>query len=309
MTKVAVVHLVRKRNGIAPVEAFVASYLQHAAGMPHDLVLLFKGFGFGGHTEEYDRLLTNVSHTRLFVADRGFDLSAYFIAVRKLEYPYFCFLNSFSRILAPDWLVSLYRGICANGVGLVGATGSYQSYSSNNLERSRMWSALASGERLRQGAAHVLDAAGPRLIMLRAGAWVLGSLGIWDPGRYFPLFPNYHVRTNAFMASRETLTKIRTWPMLFKFSTQLFESGHNSLTNQILQLGLRALVVSRTGEVFEKEDWHLSNTFRQGLQENLLVADNQTTDYADADSEHRVELSRQTWGLSARPGDGGGSQC
>ena len=186
-------------------------------------------------------------------------------------------------------------------MGLVGATGSYQSFTTNNLERSRMLSTLGPVARLRKRIKHVLNDVNPRLITLRTAAWVLGGLGLWDPARYFPAFPNYHIRTNAFMASRETLTKIRVWPMAFKLPAFVFESGHESLTNQIIRLGLRPLVVARTGEAFEKEQWHLLNTFRQAMQENLLVADNQTDAYEETDVEGRIDLSRQAWGPFARP--------
>jgi hypothetical protein len=135
----------------------------------------------------------------------------------------------------------------------------------------------------------------------RAGDWLLGEMGLWDPARYFPPFPNYHVRTNAFMAARETLARVRIGTVFFKLSAFMFESGYDSLTNQILRLGLRPLIVGRDGQAYEKERWHLARTFRQGCQENLLVADNQTDDYADADAARRAELSKFAWGDHARP--------
>ena len=92
--------------------------------------------------------------------------------------------------------------------------------------------------------------------------------------------------------------------MIMKLSAFAFESGHNSLTNQILRLGLRPIVVTRTGEAFEKEEWHLSDTFRQAVQQNLLIADNQTNAYEKSGGGERVDLSRQAWGPFARPGEG-----
>ena len=301
MVEVGVVHLVRKKNGIAPFEKFLASYIEHSAGVSHDLVLIFKGFNTARNTDQYDRLLTGVPHQRLYMSDYGLDIAPYFAAVRRLEYRYFCFLNSFSRILAVDWLAKLRNWIAAEGVGLVGATGSYESFATNYLERGRMLSTLEPLARLRWGFKHLLDDGNQQLLALRVAAWALAGLGLFDPSRYFPAFPNYHIRTNAFMASRETLIQIRVWRMVFKLSAFVFESGRNSLTNQIIGLNLRPLVVARTGEAFEKERWHLSNTFRQSAQENLLVADNQTDAYQQADIEGRTALSRLAWGPFARP--------
>jgi hypothetical protein len=61
-----------------------------------------------------------------------------------------------------------------------------------------------------------------------------------------------------------------------KLSAYKFESGKESLTNQVRNLGLRVLVVGRDGQAYDPEHWHRSNTFWQSREENLLVADNQT---------------------------------
>ncbi len=301
MAEVGVVHLVRRKNGVAPFERFLVSYREHPAGIPHDLVLIFKGFPFKRGTEAYDRLLADVPHRRMYLADYGFDLRPYFRAVAALEHRYLCFLNSFSRILDRDWLAKLHRWASANGVGVAGATASYQSFSTHSADRDRMLRAMSPVAQLRWRINHVFEGMQARLVAQRGAAWLLGEAGLWDPARYFPPFPNYHVRTNAFMASRETLAGVRIGPVLFKLSAFMFESGRDSLTNQIVRLGLRPLMVGGDGVGYEKENWHRSNTFRQGRQENLLVADNQTDLYAAADAGGRAELSRLAWGEHARP--------
>ena len=72
MPDLAVVHLVRRQNGLPPFERFLSSYREHPAGTPHDLVILFKGFPAGDRTQDYDRLLEDTPHRKLFVSDRGF---------------------------------------------------------------------------------------------------------------------------------------------------------------------------------------------------------------------------------------------
>jgi hypothetical protein len=299
VAEIGVVHLVRRKNGLAPFERFLDSYQACPAGVPHDLVLIFKGFTFGRGTQDYDRLLVNVPHRRIYLADYGFDLRPYFKAVAMLEHRYLCFLNSFSRILERDWLAKLYDCAMVKGVGVVGATASYQSFC--NPERDRLLQEMTLPARIRWRMGHVFKDRDPRQIAQRGGAWLLGELGLWDPARYFPLFPNHHVRTNAFMASRETLARVRIGPVIFKMSAYLFESGRNSLTNQIMRLGLRPLLVGRDGMGYEKEQWHQANIFRQGNQENLLVADNQTDLYARSDAAFRAELSAFAWREMARP--------
>jgi hypothetical protein len=298
--EVGVVHLARRANGLAPFERFLASYRAHPAGLRHELLVLYKGFG-PQETAEHDRLLEDLPHRRLLVSDRGFDLRAYFAAAAHFEHRYFCFLNSFSRILAGDWLAKLHRAVAAPGAGVAGATASYQSFATASAERARMLSGLGAAQRLRWRMRHVTSDPAPRMVAQRAGAWMLGSLGLWKPDRHFPPFPNYHVRTNALMLSRDTLRRIRLRPMPFKLSAYLFESGRAGLTRQVLALGLRPLLVTRDGAIHEKEGWHLADAFRQARQEHLLVADNQTDAYAQADAAGRVELSRLAWGAHARP--------
>jgi hypothetical protein len=66
-----------------------------------------------------------------------------------------------------------------------------------------------------------------------------------------------------------------------------------------MNMGLQILVVGRDGRAYEKENWFRSNTFRTGDQENLLVADNQTTEYAKSKNCKKQYLSYCAWGNEA----------
>jgi len=302
MAEIAIVHLVRRSNGLAPLERFISSYRRYPAGREHDLIMIFKGFASGQVTPDYDHLLSGIPHHRLYLADYGFDLRPYFKAVESFDYKYFCFFNSFSRILAPEWLAKLHRWAATDGTGLVGATASYQSFSTDSAERQRKLGKLGIGERMKWRIRHIFKDPQPNLVVQRAAAWILGELGLWRPSRHFRPFPNYHIRTNAFMASGGTLKRVCLGSLRVKLSAYMFESGWNNMTDQITRMGLRPLVVDRDGNAYEREEWHRAETFWQGRQENLLVADNQTDAYAYADFSKRQELSRFAWGPHARPG-------
>jgi hypothetical protein len=295
----AVVHLVRKQNGLAPFERFLASLRSHPCGAPHDLVILFKGFN--GDCADYDEVLGDIPHKRLFVPDRGFDINAYFEAVERLDYPRFCFFNSYSRILSEGWLEKLVRCFEAANVGLVGATGSCQSIAGGYTREQRRLDALPPVRRLWTRVGRALVDRRPHAMAQRAARMVLRAAGVWRPSRDFPAFPNPHLRTNAFMASRDVLRRVKRGPLRLKLSAYKFESGKDSLTNQVRAMGLRVLVVGRDGRGYDPEDWHLSNTFWQSKEENLLVADNQTELYMSADPSTRAELAQYAWGDHARP--------
>lgn len=290
MREIAVVHLVRRANGPDCLARFIASYKAHAAGIDHDLILVCKGFSGRRLPADHADLLGGIRHHLLFLADRGFDIVPYFLVVQRFACAYYCFLNSFSRVLGDGWLGHLYRQARFQGNGLVSATGSYQSFARGHQGKS-------ASERLR----YVLGAGSSSLLAQRAASWMLGTVGLWQPGRYFAAFPNYHLRTNGFLGSRELLLRIRVPPMLFKLSAFMFESGRNGLTAQVLAMGLKALMVDRRGQAFDRAEWHLANAFRQSRQEDLLIADNQTDAYERATPEQRAQLSRLAWGPHARP--------
>ena len=268
MSQILLVHLVRKSNGLGPFRIFLESYKACHAGVNHDLLIIFKGFG-SGETLEHEELLKEMPHFACHVPDIGFDITPYFYAVRNFEYPYFVFLNSFSIILCDGWLEKMYAHVTRPSVGAVGATGSWESMCS----------------------APYLGFA--RDILIRTRQYSLR--------RHFPAFPNCHLRSNAFMAAREVLLAIQMPTIFGKEDAHKFESGRNSFTRQIFSMNRKVLVVGCDGKSYEKEEWPSSYTFRQKSQHNLLVADNQTDAYLSASSEMRRNFSLAAWGKASEP--------
>ncbi len=279
MTEICVAHLVRKRNGLSAFDRFIRSYKDHAPGIDHDLLLIFKGFDGDHDLPDYLARIHGLSHISFPVPDRGFDIEPYFAAARRFDYQYFCFLNSYSTILDRDWLAKLHNHITQPAVGIVGATGSYESALSNQLL--------------------LIDA-------LPFANWpaIRAAAGFYLKRRelMFPPFPNYHLRTNAFLISRSVLLKLKVDPIRTKRDVISFESGQRSLTRQILDMGLKPLVIGRDGRAYEKDQWYDSCTYRNDEQANLLVADNRTDHYLSADPDTRRILSLLAWGYRAGAG-------
>lgn len=279
MTEICVVHLVWRPFGTEMFGRFLAAYDANRSSVPHDLAVLYNGFEDEACLAPFLELEAGRARHRL-VYPGGLDLNLYFAAGRQLEYRTLCFLNSYSRVLDPNWL-DIYRShIGREGVGIVGATGSYQS----------CYSDAVAAEPTLTPRQRVVNA-----LLLRQ----------WRTKCGFPPFPNPHVRTNGFMMERETMLRIRTGPLTTRKQTLRLESGWQSITRQVEAMGLRPLVLGRNGDAYEKEGWWRSGTFRQGEQENLLVTDNRTDHYAQAGPAARAELLRQTWGEHA--GGPGGS--
>jgi hypothetical protein len=264
---IAVVYLARQADGLDGTQSFVRSYRAFDAGLAHELIVVLKGFddpamrakavdAFDGHACRF-----------IDVEDRGYDLTAYFTVARSLDHPAYLFLNTSSRLLDGNWLAKYAAALRLPGVGLAGATASYESHWTNFRGGRPGW--------------HV---------------WIGFSRDGAFYRRNFDPFPNPHVRTNAFMIARETLDALELPLIREKKDAYCVESGKASLTRQIRRLGLEPVVVDRTGKAWKKDDWPMSQTFRLGEEENLLVADNQTDHFLNADAERRAILSRFAWG-------------
>lgn len=118
-----VVYLAWTPYGIDCAESFLSSYRAHEAGAPHRLLLLL-----AGPEEDRDpwkRLFSSVPHEVLELAE-GVDLGHYRSAVDRVVAERYCFLNTVTAVLTDDWLGRLERALLSPEVGMVGATGSYE---------------------------------------------------------------------------------------------------------------------------------------------------------------------------------------
>jgi hypothetical protein len=269
---IGLVHLVWAPLGLAPVREFLSSYRAHPPGIEHELTIVLNGAADAALTHE--GLLAELADTehRLLVLDRPvLDLAAYGLAAQTLSDRRLCFLNSYSVVLCDGWLGLLARAFEQPSVGLVGATASWESQA--------QW------------------------IRGKARYWLYQLARLPRARREYPRFPNPHVRTTAFMIERELLLSMNLQDARDKHDTYLLESGHQSITRQVLARGRRVLVTGRDGNVYEPDDWPAAHTYRSGEQRNLLVADRRTRDWQHASPRLRRRLSRDAWAGRADLGE------
>jgi hypothetical protein len=129
------------------------------------------------------------------------------------------------------------------------------------------------------------------------GAGLVGPTGSWEQG-VGPAFPNYHIRTSAFLIGREVLAKVY-WPTIItKYDAYEFEHGSWGLTRQIMSMGLEPYAVRADGRWFRKESWPQGGMYRSGEQQGLMIADKQTDKFQAASRTERARLSALAWGTS-----------
>ncbi|MBU2518686.1 MAG: hypothetical protein KKB57_13965 [Proteobacteria bacterium] len=329
--KVAVTYLNRSAEGVAPVENFIRSYKKADPGMDHEFITIYKGFA-PVEMEASRRLFENMEDRWVSVDDDMTDIDAYLIAAEKFsDIDVFCFLNTFSEINCNQWLYFLHDALAKDGVGITGASASYESlFNSYKLISKAVWlcsqGALKYNYRLylhyktifdehaafwlqqksaRRFIYSYLPNYAPRIKYhdkyntLFEEYWkeLTAANGVFSFIEGYPPFPNPSIRTNCFMVRRKHLACfLNNNFRMTKNQSYLFESGPEGLTSSILNKGLRAVIVNSDGNVYDVEQWPQSETFRLGKQEKLMVADNQTKGFVGMNPLQRNVLAYMTWG-------------
>ena len=108
---------------------FVRSYEAFRPGIEHRLFVIFKGFANSRHLTEGLEVFSSLEFTPIQTDDRSFDIGAYLESAKQIEAERICFLNTNSEIASHYWLAKLSNNLDTQNVGLVGATGSFESLS------------------------------------------------------------------------------------------------------------------------------------------------------------------------------------
>lgn len=128
MADVCIVHLVWAPLGIPPLERFAASYLAHPAGTEHRLLLVFKEYRDPAALDAARAAVAGLGYDELHMPDSCLDLAAYVSVAEQRPEPWLFFCNSNSELLAGGWLATMLGHARRPGIGLVGATASYESF-------------------------------------------------------------------------------------------------------------------------------------------------------------------------------------
>jgi hypothetical protein len=226
---------------------FRDSFLRQPAGVENQLYVLFKGFDSLSSLEEATQILEGVPYKAVHLEDNAFDIGAYTQWANQIDEDLICALNSSSEPLCSQWLQKLWVNLNLPNVGIVGASGSYE------------------------------------------------SLSGLDP--CFPEFPNIHLRSTGFLIRRDLFCRLtKDYPLETKLDAYKCESGPDSLTQRILKEKLQVLVVGRNGRGYPPLYWRESDTFRQGTQTNLLIADGQTRVFDKYVWADRYTIMHNTFG-------------
>ncbi|RYG62341.1 MAG: hypothetical protein EON60_00080 [Alphaproteobacteria bacterium] len=128
----------------------------------------------------------------------------------------------------------------------------------------------------------------------------VGATGSYEMRDERTPYPNYHVRTTAFMMKRELYLEMTEGRLGTATDEYELEAGPDNLTKRMMARGMNPLVVDRFGAMYEIPEWYRAGTFRRGEQEGLIASDNRTYDYEVSGPWRRRYLIRRAWGKQAK---------
>jgi hypothetical protein len=331
-SKIGVVYLAWHDLGPDCFRRFADSYHRHPAGCAHDLIVIYAGFDQRQKLQEAASIFGDTPHIAIEIPEIKFDIGYYLETSDRVPHDYLCFLNTYTELNKANWLAHLSTHALRDGVGLVGATGSYESLQNSfGLYQKISWVCATYGNKISEATAHyfgfylkdacpnaTVDPATP-LPRQRINRWTMQTAQflrqreqdirfqtLWGqltaPGMVFadyarfPAFPNPHIRTNGFMLQRLRLAPIQRWPVQSKLDTCAFESGTDGLTAHLRRAGLSAIAVANDGKGYDVPDWSDSETFRLGTQSGLILTDNRTREFDRMSPSERLVHVRITWG-------------
>ncbi len=280
---ISVIHLVWLPYGIDHFKVFINSYINSEPNYKHQLIIAFNGMAleYPNKINEYLSFMEtrNVKADKCLYFDNGQDIEIYQKSAAAVNTKFVFIFNTFSEIGIKNWL-KYYIDNFTDQVGVISATSSYQSnYSTVFQTHPFKW-----------------ESAKGFLYNYRKYKLFIKALFYW---RFlFKPYPNPHVRTTGFMVRREEFLSINPGRINNKFKAYQFESGRKGMTNYYLKKGLKVLVMDKFGKTYGPDEFKNSDTFWIGEQENLLVSDNQTRIYRDADPAYRKLLTKLAWGIN-----------
>ena len=192
-SKVGVVYLSWMPFGTDYFKRFLDSYQKYVPAYPHQLVVVFNGVSKVNDSvkEAFLQVLKEVrlSHFVQIEFPSGQDVEIYKRIADTTDFDYLLFLNTYSVILADQWL-KIYFDNMNEGVGLLGATGSFASYKASINRQSKV---------LLKSKISLKDKWGILKYLFKLNILY---------GAQFPSFPNPHIRTNAFFIKRSLLSSL-----------------------------------------------------------------------------------------------------
>jgi hypothetical protein len=239
------------------------------AGNKHLLIVCFKNFQSKKIISDWKKELVGIKYCAIEenYKKKDFDINSYHRVAKKYKDTVILFLNSYSCINADNWLRLITKHYGKKTI--VSCTGSNASLSSSYFRG--YFKKISFYKSLKYGFANLFR---------------------------FPIFPNPHLRTTAFLIKGSDFLSLKFKLFKTKLDTNIFESGRGGMTRQLKKRGFKIILAGKNGIGYEKESsWKTSEVYSFKDQKNLIISDNRTTNYARLSVKKKKAEVTHNWGF------------
>jgi len=272
--------------GISAVLHFFESYQKNEAGYNHNLIVAAKAWET--KPQEYEELkeICKSNNAQLVdLPDDGFDFGAYWRIMQSSKGDYIFGMASSASLQVDNWLKKIVDVAKENEqYKLIGCHGSWELCPDLRLYlKSKVTSKYE-----KRGLMYTIEKC--FLYISNIDKFIKRKLNKQK-------FPNYFVLTCGFLIQRELFLEFMSKVKLPKDKMDAYELEHgkNGMSNFILKKGFKICVVDKFGQMFDKEEFNLSHTYRSEIK-NYMKKNKQINFYENSSPEYRKDLRESCWG-------------
>ncbi len=268
--------------GLPAFNKFLASYEKYGAGIEHKLTILLRAFE--NNLEDYNKIKEICSAKNIKTLDTidvGLDFGAYLDSAKQSDADYICCLNTSCEIMCDDWLKKLYSPIEEdNKYQMVGISGAYDPCP-NYIRDYRSVNSLFG-----------------KVVVFFKRLNLFRYLYRYLFATIRKGYPNYHLRTPAFLIKRELLTEyfeIYDLPTDKLGAYRVEGDERHSLSQFVLTKGFDFCVADKFGVKFDKQDFDKSETYCSE-KKNYIIKDRQQEMYENWNFLFKIYMRRTMLG-------------
>lgn len=307
-------YVIREEDGTAPAKEFFGSLRKYPTGTPATLLVSVKCV----NPEFLDQIRKifeeNVKGLKISVArtlDSGFDLGSHYLVARQNPDVILVFMSASSKATCPNWLYMLTFPLTKKYVGAVGCMLSFESIHDSFLEivSTRIKSKFhlrMSGFELASARARRINVSKFQIPLGPLGDWVtdlltkvscylLRNMEPLNYSRFFPSFPNPHLRTTGFAVRANLLLLTFDRYPQYKHEAFQYESGYSSISRRIVNMGYQVLHCDYVGNYEDYDQVSKPTSFRV-QKGRSLVSDRESRRFHSLKPENQVALNKITFG-------------
>ena len=265
---IAIIYLLHKNDEITRLQSFIKQIKELEVPSSWNIKLLLKGFS-STSIERIRKEIAGIENTLEIqkVPNFGYDLESYRWYVKRFPYDNYLFLSSSSEFSGQKSIEIIENIPKQSRKALYFSLGSNISLLSNlqiglklkhrylqgrlSIQFLEDFSDMFVGRKIKLLSRITLNKRHPmlaRIAQVITGSYYKVAISLNQIRfRSFPSYPNHHIRTTGLFTDRETFLLLRYGFLYSKFKALELESGHHSMTKQLLKMGIEIYYLNIDG--------------------------------------------------------------